>query len=701
MGQNLVIVESPAKAKTISKYLGKNYTVEASMGHVRDLPKSKLGVDIEDNFTPKYITIRGKGELIAKLKKAAKKADKIYLATDPDREGEAISWHLANILKISEDETCRIVFNEITKGAVKESIKGARKINLNLVDAQQARRVLDRLVGYEISPILWKNVKWGLSAGRVQSAALKLICDKEEEIKAFEPKEYWTVDCVLKKERKKLTIKLKKKKNKKIEISNENEANKVISDLKENEYRVEKVKKGSRLKNPLPPFTTSTLQQEAAKKLNFITKRTMSIAQALYEGVDVKGFGTVGLITYMRTDSVRISEEAQGRAIEFIKESYGEEYIPEKLRVYKGKKNIQDAHEAIRPSHIEITPEIAKANLTPEQYKLYSLIWKRFIASQMASCALNTNSIDIANGKYTFKASGSTIKFDGFMKVYDYTTEDDENDVLLPSLEEGEVLEPSSVEGKQHFTQPPARYTEASFVKLLEEKGIGRPSTYVPTISTLLSREYVIREKKNLIPTELGFIVNNIMSDYFKQIVDVDFTAGMERKLDNIEEGNEEWKKVVGEFFEPLQVAIEKAEKEISKVVIEDKVSDVPCDKCGRMMVIKKGRYGTFLACPGYPECKNAKPIVEELDVPCPKCGGKILAKRSKKGKKFFGCSNYPNCDFVSWNEPIKEPCPKCGSYMTMKFSKTKGNYAVCSNGECGNTMPLENDKLENDKKEE
>lgn len=697
----LVIVESPAKAKNIKGYLGKGYEVVASMGHVRDLPSARLSVDVEHDFAPKYAIIKGKEAFVKDLKKKADKSDYVYLATDPDREGEAISWHLANILKISEDETCRIVFNEITKGAVKESIKGARKINLNLVDAQQARRVLDRLVGYEISPILWKNVKWGLSAGRVQSAALKLICDKEEEIKAFEPKEYWTVDCVLKKERKKFPIKLTKYENKKIEISNENEANKVISDLKENEYRVEKVKKGSRLKNPLPPFTTSTLQQEAAKKLNFITKRTMSIAQALYEGVDVKGFGTVGLITYMRTDSVRISEEAQGRAIEFIKESYGEEYIPEKLRVYKGKKNIQDAHEAIRPSHIEITPEIAKANLTPEQYKLYSLIWKRFIASQMASCALNTNSIDIANGKYTFKASGSTIKFDGFMKVYDYTTEDDENDVLLPSLEEGEVLEPSSVEGKQHFTQPPARYTEASFVKLLEEKGIGRPSTYVPTISTLLSREYVIREKKNLIPTELGFIVNNIMSDYFKQIVDVDFTAGMERKLDNIEEGNEEWKKVVGEFFEPLQVAIEKAEKEISKVVIEDKVSDVPCDKCGRMMVIKKGRYGTFLACPGYPECKNAKPIVEELDVPCPKCGGKILAKRSKKGKKFFGCSNYPNCDFVSWNEPIKEPCPKCGSYMTMKFSKTKGNYAVCSNGECGNTMPLENDKLENDKKEE
>ena len=692
MGQNLVIVESPAKAKTISKYLGKNYTVEASMGHVRDLPKSKLGVDIEDNFNPKYITIRGKGELISKLKKAAKKADKIYLATDPDREGEAISWHLANILKISEDETCRIVFNEITKSAVKDSIKGARKINLNLVDAQQARRVVDRLVGYEISPILWKNVKWGLSAGRVQSAALKLICDKEEEIKAFEPKEYWTVDCVLKKERKKFPIKLTKYKNKKIEITTEEEANKIIRELEENNYRIDKVKKGNRLKNPLPPFTTSTLQQEASKKLNFMTKRTMSIAQALYEGIDVKGYGTVGLITYMRTDSVRISEEAQNKAIDFIKESYGEEYIPENPRVYKGKKNIQDAHEAIRPSHIEITPEIAKASLSAEQYKLYSLIWKRFIASQMASCSLNTNSIDILNGEYSFKATGSTVKFDGFMKVYDYTTEDDDNDVSLPVLEEGEILLPASVEGKQHFTQPPARYTEASFVKLLEEKGIGRPSTYVPTISTLLSRDYVSREKKNLIPTELGFIVNNIMSDYFKQIVDVDFTADMERKLDYIEEGSEEWKEVVGEFFEPLKVAIDKAEKEISKVVIEDKVSDVPCDKCGRMMVIKRGRYGAFLACPGYPECHNAKPIVEELDVPCPKCGGKILAKRSKKGKKFFGCSNYPNCDFVSWNEPIKESCSKCGSYMTVKYSKTKGKYAVCGNSECGNTMPLEDD---------
>ena len=699
MGQNLVIVESPAKAKTIGKYLGKNYVVEASMGHVRDLPKSKLGVDIEDNFNPKYITIRGKGELIDKLRKAAKKADKVYLATDPDREGEAISWHLANILKISEDQKCRIVFNEITKSAVKASIKDAREININLVDAQQARRILDRLVGYEISPILWKNVKWGLSAGRVQSAALKLICDREEEIKAFIPKEYWTVDCSMKKERKKFPIRLVQYKGKKIEINNKEEADEIIDSLEKGNFVVKSVKKGKRVKNPLPPFTTSTLQQEASKKLNFITKRTMSVAQALYEGVEVKGYGTVGLITYMRTDSVRISEEAQGKAVEFIKENYGEEYVPENLRVYKSKKNIQDAHEAIRPSHVEITPEIAKNNLTPEQYKLYSLIWQRFVASQMAACELNTNSIDIVNGDYKFKASGNTVNFDGFMKVYDYVTEDDENDVSLPVLVEGEELKPASIEGKQHFTQPPARYTEASFVKLLEEKGIGRPSTDVPTISTLLSREYIIREKKNLHPTELGFIVNNIVSEYFKQIVDADFTAAMEGKLDNIEEGIEYWTNVVKEFFGPLQVAIDKAEKEISKVVIEDKVSDVPCDKCGRMMVIKHGRYGNFLACPGYPECKNAKPIVEELDVPCPKCGeGKILVKRSKKGKKFFGCSNYPNCDFVSWYEPLKDKCEECGSYMVAKYSKSKGKYAQCSNGECGHVKEISNEAEENNK---
>lgn len=695
MGQNLVIVESPAKAKTIGKYLGKNYTVEASMGHIRDLPKSTLGVDIEDNFNPKYITIRGKGDLIAKLKKAAKKADKVYLATDPDREGEAISWHLANILKIPEDKKCRIVFNEITKTAVKSSIKEARQINNNLVDAQQARRILDRLVGYEISPILWKNVKWGLSAGRVQSAALKLICDREEEIKKFEPKEYWTVDCIATKDRKKFPIKLTQYKGKKIEINTKEETDKIIEELKKDKFIVTKVKKGTKVKNPLPPFTTSTLQQEASKKLNFMTKRTMSIAQVLYEGVEVKGHGTVGLITYMRTDSVRISDEAQGKALDFINSNFGKEYAPSKPRIYKGKKNIQDAHEAIRPSVIEITPEIAKNSLTPEQYKLYSLIWNRFMASQMASCELNTNSIEIMNGDYKFKASGSRIKFDGFMKLYEYLTEEDSEDVSLPELNENDELSKVNIDGKQHFTQPPARYTEASFVKLLEEKGIGRPSTYVPTISVLLSRDYVNREKKNLFPTELGFIVNNIMSEYFEQIVDVEFTADMERNLDHIEEGQEEWREVVGEFFSPLKIALEKAEKEISKVVIEDEVSDVPCDKCGRMMVIKHGRYGKFLACPGYPECKNAKPIVEEIDAPCPKCGGKILAKKSKKGKKFFGCANYPACDFVSWNEPLKDKCPDCGSYMVLKYSKTKGNYAQCSDASCNKVVNIAKENIE------
>ncbi|AIY79701.1 type I DNA topoisomerase [Clostridium botulinum] len=695
MGQKLVIVESPAKAKTIGKYLGKNYIVEASMGHIRDLPKSKLGVDIENNYTPKYITIRGKGELLDKLKKAAKKSDKVYLATDPDREGEAISWHLANILKIPENEKCRIVFNEITKSAVKGAIKQARSIDLDLVDAQQARRILDRLVGYEISPILWKNVKWGLSAGRVQSAALKLICDREEEIKAFIPKEYWSVDCVLKKDRKKFPIRLSTYKSKKIEINIEEEANKIKQELESGKFIIKSIKKGNKVKNPLPPFTTSTLQQDASKKLNFMTKRTMSIAQALYEGIEIKGYGTVGLITYMRTDSMRISEEAQENTKTFIESTYGKEYLPSAPRIYKGKKNIQDAHEAIRPTYVEITPEVAKENLTSEQYKLYSLIWNRFVASQMSSCVLNTNSIDILNGEYKLKASGSTINFDGFMKIYEYLNEDDEKSVTLPVLEEGEELTAVSIDEKQHFTQPQPRYTEASFVKLLEEKGIGRPSTYVPTISTLVGRSYVVREKKNLIPTELGFIVNNIVSEYFTQIVDADFTADMEKKLDNVEEGSESWTQIVEEFFTPLKIAIEKAEKEISKVVIEDKVSDVKCDKCGRMMVIKRGRYGEFLACPGYPECKNAKPIVEELDVPCPECGKIIVVKKSKRGKKFFGCSGYPECTFVSWYEPVKDKCPKCDSYMVLKYSKTKGKYIKCSNGDCDYTKELKEDKTE------
>lgn len=696
MGQKLVIVESPAKAKTIEKYLGKNYVVEASMGHVRDLPKSQLGVDIENDYNPKYITIRGKGELLSKLRKLAKKSDKIYLATDPDREGEAISWHLANVLKIDENENCRIEFNEITKDAVKNSIKHPRKINCNLVDAQQARRVLDRLVGYEISPLLWRNVKWGLSAGRVQSAALKLICDREEEIKKFNPEEYWTVDVKLKKGKKSFPVKLTTKNKKKIEIKNKEQADQIIDELKENEYIVSKIKKGTKNKNPLAPFTTSTLQQEASKKLNFMTKKTMSVAQQLYEGVEVKKFGTVGLITYMRTDSVRISKEAQEKALNFIDETYGKEYVPEEPRVYKGKKNIQDAHEAIRPTYVEITPEIAKANLSNDQYKLYTLIWKRFIASQMATCVLNTNSLEIKNGDYTLRASGSTIKFDGFMKVYEYISGEEEESVLLPELEENEVLKEESIEGKQHFTQPPARYSEAAFVKLLEEKGIGRPSTYVPTISTLISRKYVDREKKILIPTELGFIVNDILSNYFKQIVDTDFTAEMEVKLDNVEAGKESWTHIVDEFFTPLKEDIEKAEKEISKVIIEDKVSDVPCDKCGRLMVIKHGRFGDFLACPGYPECQNTKPIVEEVDANCPLCGGKILVKRSKKGNRFYGCSNYPECNFVSWYEPTNEKCPECGSYMVKRYSKSKGEYLQCSDKECKYEKIIEKNNDEN-----
>ncbi|MBO3321590.1 type I DNA topoisomerase [Clostridium perfringens] len=697
MGQKLVIVESPAKAKTIEKYLGKNYVVEASMGHVRDLPKSQLGVDIENEYNPKYITIRGKGELLSKLRKLAKKSDKIYLATDPDREGEAISWHLANVLKIDENENCRIEFNEITKDAVKNSIKHPRKINCNLVDAQQARRVLDRLVGYEISPLLWRNVKWGLSAGRVQSAALKLICDREEEIKKFNPEEYWTVDIKLKKGKKSFPVKLTTKNKKKIEIKNKEQADQIIDELKENEYIVSKIKKGTKNKNPLAPFTTSTLQQEASKKLNFMTKKTMSVAQQLYEGVEVKKFGTVGLITYMRTDSVRISKEAQEKALNFIDETYGKEYVPEEPRVYKGKKNIQDAHEAIRPTYVEITPEIAKANLSNDQYKLYALIWKRFIASQMATCILNTNSLEIKNGDYILRASGSTIKFDGFMKVYEYISgEEEEESVLLPELEENEVLKEESIEGKQHFTQPPARYSEAAFVKLLEEKGIGRPSTYVPTISTLISRKYVDREKKILIPTELGFIVNDILSNYFKQIVDTDFTAEMEVKLDNVEAGKESWTHIVDEFFTPLKEDIEKAEKEISKVIIEDKVSDVPCDKCGRLMVIKHGRFGDFLACPGYPECQNTKPIVEEVDANCPLCGGKILVKRSKKGNRFYGCSNYPECNFVSWYEPTNEKCPECGSYMVKRYSKSKGEYLQCSDKECKYEKIIEKNNDEN-----
>lgn len=694
MGKNLVIVESPAKAKTISKYLGKNYVVEASMGHVRDLPKSQLGVDVDNNYSPKYITIRGKGELISKLKKEAKKSDKVFLATDPDREGEAISWHLAQILKLDSTEKCRIEFHEITKSAIKNAIKSPRQIDLNLVDAQQARRVLDRLVGYEISPILWRKVKWGLSAGRVQSVTLRIICDKENDITNFVSKEYWTIECILHKDKdtKNIEAKLSTFNNKKIEITNEEESLEILSKLKINPFIVKQIKKSLKTKNPLPPFTTSTLQQDANKKLNYSTKRTMSIAQQLYEGVEVTNYGTIGLITYMRTDSVRISDEAQKATFDFINTTYGEQYAPTTPRTYKSKKNIQDAHEAIRPTYVNITPNIVKDTLSVEQYKLYNLIWCRFVASQMSSCMIDATSVSIQNGDYGLKSNGSQIKFEGFMKIYDYMLSDEEDNAsFLPEVTKDEVLFKKELRNSKHITQPPSRFSEATLVKTLEENGIGRPSTYAPIITTLLARKYIERDKKNLEPTELGFIVNNLLIDYFKQIVNVEFTASMEDNLDMVEEGKENWNNVVDKLFKPLKISVEIAEKEIAKITIEDKVTDIKCDKCGRNMVIKHGRFGDFLACPGYPECKNTKPITEELDVQCPKCGGNILVKKSRKGRKFFGCSNYPECTYVSWFEPVSEKCPICGSDMVKKFSKAKGTYVECINTECKHKEYTEN----------
>lgn len=682
MGQKLVIVESPTKVKTIKKYLGSTYVVEATMGHIRDLPKSQLGVDIDNNYEPKYITIRGKGEVLDKLKKQAKKSDKVYLATDPDREGEAISWHLAKALKVDEKKIFRIEFNEITKTAVKNAIKNPRNINENLVDAQQARRVLDRLVGYEISPILWKKVKWGLSAGRVQSAALKIICDREKEIASFIEEEYWTIESILKnKENEKITVKLASYKGKKLDITSKEQSDDIISKVKKGEFIIKSIKRVNKEKSPQAPFTTSTLQQDAYKRLGFTTQKTMMVAQKLYEGIDIKGIGTVGLITYMRTDSVRVSDDAKNMSKEYILNEMGEKYVPKEPRIFKSKKDIQDAHEAIRPSDIKITPSLAKDSLKLEEYKLYKLIWERFLASQIANCTYENTSVEVMNGDYIFKVSGNRTIFDGFTKVYESVNENE--DSKIPQLEENEEMKAFKIEGKQHFTQPPGRFSEASLIKTMEENGIGRPSTYAPTIGTLLGRKYVEREKKTLRATELGFIINDIMGHYFQNIVDVDFTASMERKLDEIGEGKLEWKTVVNEFFTPVKKLIEIAENEISKVTIEDEVTDIKCDKCGRFMVIKKGRYGDFLACPGYPECKNTKPIVEELDVECPLCGGKILGRKSKKGKKFFGCSNYPQCNFVSWYEPVDEKCPKCKSILVKKSSKAKGEYLQCSNKEC------------------
>ena len=651
MAEYLVIVESPAKASTIKKILGSKYKVEASMGHIRDLPKSQLSIDVDNDFEPKYINIRGKAELIRKLKTEAKSVKKVFLATDPDREGEAIAWHLAYILGIDENEECRIAFNEITPTGIKAAIKNPRKLDKNLIDAQQARRALDRIVGYKISPLLWKKVKKGLSAGRVQSVAVRMICDREEEIEAFNPEEYWTLDANLKenKSKKQFLSKFYGTTDEKLDIKNESEIKEVVNNLENEDYIVSSIKKGEKKRNPAPPFTTSTLQQEASRKLGFPIKRTMAVAQTLYEN---------GLITYMRTDSTRISEEARAAVREQVSSVYGEEFYEN--RYYKTKKEAQDAHEAIRPTHFEKTPEELKDSIPPEQYKLYKLIYDRLIASQMASAIYDTMAVEINAGKYLFKTNGSKIRFSGFMTVYVEGNDEEleEKDVILPELEEGQKLSLVSLEPNQHFTEPPARYTEASLVKALEEKDIGRPSTYAPTITTIIDRRYIERQKKLLTPTELGKIVNSIMKEYFKDIVDVEFTAQLEKHLDDIAEGETFWKETLREFYPPFIENLEDAEEKMEKIVIKDEVTDIPCDKCGRMMVVKIGKYGKFMACPGFPECRNIMPIIEKLDVKCPNCGGDILIKKSKRGKKYYICENNNNteegCNFIAWNGPDK-----------------------------------------------
>ena len=655
MPNKLIIVESPAKANTIKKFLGGNYKVMASMGHIRDLPKSKLGVDIEHDFEPEYINIRGKGDLIKSLKKEAKNASKVYLATDPDREGEAIAWHLSHILEIPQDAVCRVTFNEITKETVQKSIKEPRKIDMNLTDAQQARRVLDRIVGYKISPILWKKVKRGLSAGRVQSVAVKLIVDREEEIEKFIPQEYWNIYAILiePNSNKKFEAKFYGKDGKKLEINNEDEVNNILKQIETGKYVVDDVKKGEKKRTPAPPFTTSTMQQEASRKIGFTLKKTMSVAQGLYEGVKVTERGTVGLITYMRTDSTRISEEARHAAKNYIEETYGKSYYEN--RYYKTKQNSQDAHEAIRPTYIDLTPEKIKNDLTPDQYKLYRLIYNRFIASQMSAAVYDTVSANINVNSYNFKASGQTLKFKGFMTLYveSLDNEKEETDESIPELVIGQEVIKEKLDPKQSFTEPPPRYTEASLVKALEEKGIGRPSTYSPTITTILERHYIQKEQKQLVPTELGKVVNTILTENFTDIINVEFTAKIEEDFDEIAEGKEPWKEVIREFYGPFEKEVEKVDKELEHVKIEDEVTDIPCDKCGRMMVIKYGRYGKFLACPGYPECKNAKPLVENIDVPCPVCGAKVQVRKTKRGKKYYICENNPkSCNYISWNKP-------------------------------------------------
>ena len=682
MARYLVIVESPAKVKTIKKFLGSNYVVTASQGHVRDLPKSQLGIDVENDFEPKYITIRGKGDILANLRKEVKKADKIYLATDPDREGEAISWHLYVALKLEGKKVYRISFNEITKNAVKASIKDAREINMNLVDAQQARRALDRMVGYKISPLLWAKVKRGLSAGRVQSVALRIIADREEEIDAFIPEEYWTLDATIhvEGEKKPLVASFYGKDKKKMTIHSKKEMDQIVREIENEKFFVDEVKVSERLKKAPLPFTTSTLQQEASKVLNFATQKTMRIAQQLYEGVDIKGSGTIGVITYLRTDSTRISDEADAAAREYIREVYGENFVADGEKKKTSEKKIQDAHEAIRPTELSRTPASIKESLTRDQFRLYQLIWKRFAASRMQPAKFESTSVKIGAGAYRFSVSTSKVVFEGFRIAY---VESDEEKVasnlLVKGLDRDSVLTKKSLEEKQHFTQPPAHYTEAALVKTLEDLGIGRPSTYAPTISTIIARRYVSKENKNLYLTELGEVVNNMMKQSFPSIVDVNFTANMEGLLDMVEEGKVEWKSIIRNFYPDLDEAVKVAEKELESVKIEDEVTDVICEECGRNMVIKYGPHGRFLACPGFPECRNTKPYLEKIGVPCPLCGKEVVLRKTKKGRKYYGCEDNPECEFMSWQKPSKEKCPECGGYMI-----EKGNKLVCADEKCG-----------------
>lgn len=677
MADSLVIVESPAKAKTIGKYLGSKFIVKASMGHIRDLPKSQIGVEVENSFNPKYITIRGKGSVLKELKDASKRVKKVYLAADPDREGEAIAWHLAHYLDLNDAEECRVVFNEITKQAVKEAFKTPRKINLDLVNAQQARRILDRLVGYKISPLLWKKVKKGLSAGRVQSVAVKIIIDRENEIDAFVPEEYWSITARLTTGKSEFEAKFYGINGEKKELGSEQEVQEVLQAIGKSKYTVNEVKERERLRNPSPPFITSSLQQEAARKLNFRAAKTMSVAQQLYEGVDLGKEGTVGLITYMRTDSTRISPVAQEEAKQFILDKYGANYVPETPRVYTKKNaNAQDAHEAIRPTSVMREPDEIKEFMSRDQLRLYKLIWERFIASQMSSAVLDTMTVDINAGPAIFRAVGSKVRFPGFMKVYvegndDGTTEDDK---FLPPLKEGDQVKSQSVEPKQHFTQPPPRYTEARLVRTLEELGIGRPSTYAPTLETIQKRGYVALEEKKFVPTELGTLVIQLMEEFFPEILDAEFTARMEGDLDHVEEGSEDWVKVLDSFYHSFEKRLEVAEEEMKEIEIQDEVSDEICEKCGKHFVYKMGRFGKFLACSGFPDCRNTKPIIKDIGVTCPKCKtGKMIERRSKKGRIFYGCDQYPTCDHVSWDKPVSKPCPKCDSMLVEKRNKSGG----------------------------